>query len=152
MTWQERRGVHLKIPQQAQKFSERESAVRKVMPLLAALSLVGAIAQQPAQSQSIVPATDGTGTLVTPDGNRIDISGGHLSGDGANLFHSFTEFGLDSDQIANFLSQPDIQNILSRVVGGNPSIINGLIKVSGLLPKLEVICMFRAIKASISWR
>ena len=131
MTWQDRRGVHLKIPQQAQKFSERESAVRKVIPLLAALSLVGAIAQQPAQSQSIAPAADGTGTLVTPDGNRIDISGGHLSGDGANLFHSFTEFGLDSDQIANFLSQPDIQNILSRVVGGNPSIINGLIKVSG---------------------
>jgi len=131
MTWQERRGVHLKIPQQAQKFSERESAMRKVIPLLAALSVVGAIAQQPAQSQSIAPAADGTGTLVTPDGNRIDISGGHLSGDGANLFHSFTEFGLNSDQIANFLSQPEIQNILSRVVGGNPSIINGLIKVSG---------------------
>jgi hypothetical protein len=58
--------VHLKIPQQAQKFSERESAVRKVIPLLAALSLVGAIAQQPAQSQSIVPAADGTGTLSPP--------------------------------------------------------------------------------------
>jgi filamentous hemagglutinin family protein len=68
---------------------------------------------------------------VTTDGNRIDISGGKLSRDGANLFHSFGQFGLDSNQIANFLSNPDIRNILSRVTGGNPSIINGLLQISG---------------------
>ncbi|WP_204101791.1 MULTISPECIES: filamentous hemagglutinin N-terminal domain-containing protein, partial [Spirulina sp. CCY15215] len=33
--------------------------------------------------------------------------------------------------IANFLSAPEIRNILSRVVGGNPSLINGLIQVTG---------------------
>ncbi|MDY7013379.1 MAG: CHAT domain-containing protein, partial [Cyanobacteriota bacterium] len=53
------------------------------------------------------------------------------SGDGANLFHSFQQFNLDSGQIANFLSSPNIANILSRVTGGDPSIINGLIQVSG---------------------
>jgi filamentous hemagglutinin family protein len=68
---------------------------------------------------------------VTPEGNRININGGSLSGDGVNLFHSFTEFGLTHEQIANFLSNPSIQNILGRVNGGNPSIINGLIQVSG---------------------
>jgi filamentous hemagglutinin family protein len=49
----------------------------------------------------------------------------------ANLFHSFTRFGLDSNQIANFLSKPQIQNILGRVTGGDASIINGLIQVTG---------------------
>jgi large exoprotein involved in heme utilization and adhesion len=47
--------------------------------------------QAEVQAQSIVPAIDGTGTIVTPDGNRLDISGGQFSKDGANLFHSFTK-------------------------------------------------------------
>jgi filamentous hemagglutinin family protein len=50
---------------------------------------------------------------------------------GVNLFHSFQEFGLNSGEIANFLPNPQIQNILGRVVGGNPSVINGLIQVAG---------------------
>jgi filamentous hemagglutinin family protein len=77
------------------------------------------------------PATDGTNTIVTPDKNRFDIHGGTLSGDRANLFHSFEQFGLDSGQIANFISPAQVQNILGRVSGGNPSIINGLIQVTG---------------------
>jgi filamentous hemagglutinin family protein len=108
-----------------------KSAERKIRLLLALLALAYTIGVKPAQSQSIVPALDGTGTVVTPDGKRIDIKGGSLSRDGANLFHSFTEFGLTHDEIANFLSNPSIQNILGRVNGGNPSIINGLIQVTG---------------------
>ncbi|NEP12852.1 MAG: CHAT domain-containing protein [Symploca sp. SIO2C1] len=78
-----------------------------------------------------IPAADGTGTLVTSDGNRFDIEGGSLSGDEANLFHSFEQFGLSTEQTANFLSTPGIQNILGRIVGGDASIINGLIQVTG---------------------
>ncbi|OCR00767.1 hypothetical protein BCD67_23830 [Oscillatoriales cyanobacterium USR001] len=84
-----------------------------------------------AQSQPITPAPDGTGTIVTPQGNRIDIQGGSLSGDNSNLFHSFTQFGLSQGQIANFLTNPNIRNILGRVTGGDASIINGLIQVTG---------------------
>ncbi|MBD1803861.1 CHAT domain-containing protein [Microcoleus sp. FACHB-SPT15] len=87
------------------------------------------LAQIPAQS--ITPAENGTGTSVTQEGNRFDISGGTLSSDNSNLFHSLEHFGLDSGQIANFLSNPQIQNILGRVVGGNPSIIDGLLQVTG---------------------
>lgn len=83
------------------------------------------------QAQPITPAADGTGTIVTPEGNRLDIDGGTLSGDGANLFHSFERFELSAEQTANFLSTPEIQNILGRVVGGNASIIDGLIQVTG---------------------
>ena len=85
----------------------------------------------PAQTQPITPAADGTGTLVTPTGNRFDIYGGTRSGDGANLFHSFEEFGLSNGQVANFLSNPEIRNILGRVTGGSPTLINGLIQVIG---------------------
>jgi filamentous hemagglutinin family protein len=91
----------------------------------------GAIAPQQVTAQSIIPATDGTNTIVTPHTNRFDIHGGTRSGDRANLFHSFEQFGLSEGQIANFVSNPEIHNILGRVVGGNPSIINGLIQVTG---------------------
>jgi len=78
-----------------------------------------------------VPANDGTNTQVEASGNQFTITGGQTSGDGANLFHSFSEFGLDVNQTANFLTNPAIQNILSRVTGGNASLINGLIQVTG---------------------
>lgn len=82
-------------------------------------------------AQTVIPNPNGSGTIVTPKGDRLDITGGQLSGDGTNLFHSFQEFGLTADQIANFISSPDIQNILGGVNGGNASIINGLLQVSG---------------------
>lgn len=89
-------------------------------------------------ARSIEPASDGTETLIeshTVCGNscteHLHIGGGTRSGDGQNLFHSFEQFGLNVDHIANFISQPQIQNILGRVVGGEPSIINGLIQVTG---------------------
>ena len=79
----------------------------------------------------VTSAADSTGTIVTPQGNQFQIDGGTLSGDRANLFHSFEQFGLDSGQIANFLTSAEIQNILGRVVGGDASVINGLIQVTG---------------------
>ncbi|MBD1920035.1 CHAT domain-containing protein [Microcoleus sp. FACHB-831] len=109
----------------------KKLAMGGVSLLLLPLGLMSAIAVPPAGAQSIIPATDGTNTIVNPNGDRIDISGGTLSGDGANLFHSFSQFGLSQNQIANFLSNPNIRNILAGVRGGNASIINGIIQVSG---------------------
>lgn len=106
-----------------------------VKPVLYAIPLgiaaLYAIPPGQAQAQAITaePSPNDIGTVVTPNGNQFDITGGTQSG--ANLFHSFQTFGLNQNQIANFLSDPSIQNILARVMGGNPSIINGLIKVSG---------------------
>jgi filamentous hemagglutinin family protein len=103
----------------------------KVASLVAAVPLAGAVSVGMAAAQSIAPATDGTGTIVTPNGSQLDISGGTSSSNGANLFHSFQQFGLSQGQVANFLSNPQIQNILGRVIGGDPSVINGLIQVTG---------------------
>ena len=85
----------------------------------------------PTIAQSIVPNSDGTGTKVNTDGNRLDIDGGSLSENGKNLFHSFEQFGLSESQIANFMSNPSIRNILGRINGGDASVINGLIQVTG---------------------
>ncbi|MGK7928434.1 MAG: filamentous hemagglutinin N-terminal domain-containing protein, partial [Spirulina sp.] len=82
-------------------------------------------------AQPIIPATDGTGTSVRQNGNQFDIQGGTRSPDGGNLFHSFEEFGISAGEVANFLSAPEINNILARVVGGNASLINGLIQITG---------------------
>jgi filamentous hemagglutinin family protein len=47
---------------------------------------------------------------------------------GSNLFHSFQEFNLNSLESATFSGPNNVQNILSRVTGGNPSNIDGLIR------------------------
>lgn len=87
---------------------------------------------QIAAAGPVVPAPDGTGTAVTPaPAGRYDITGGTTSRDGANLFHSFTRFGLNSGETANFISNPAVQNIFGRVVGGDASLVNGLIQVTG---------------------
>jgi filamentous hemagglutinin family protein len=112
--------------------AHRLKKMKTAINLLAAAILIGIFGTKAAHAQSIMPAADGTGTTVTSPGsnpNQFNIGGGSQTG--ANLFHSFQEFGLDSNQIANFLSTPNIQNILGRVVGGNPSLINGLIQVTG---------------------
>ncbi len=103
--------------------------IRKICCLLTLLLL--AFTSQKVQAQPITAESgaNGTGTVVTPNGSQFNISGGEVSGN--NLFHSFEQFGLNANQIANFLSNPQIQNILGRVVGGDVSVINGLIRVSG---------------------
>ncbi|HEY9610684.1 filamentous hemagglutinin N-terminal domain-containing protein, partial [Allocoleopsis sp.] len=103
--------------------------IRVVGSLLTGLFWCGIAPPYQAQGQPIQAATDGTGTVVTRDGNRFDIQGGTQAG--SNLFQSFQQFGLSQGQTANFLSNPGILNILGRVVGGEPSIINGLIQVTG---------------------
>ncbi|MTF37881.1 CHAT domain-containing protein [Cyanobacterium aponinum] len=103
---------------------------KKSHVLISLLFLIFAGNLPTAQAQDI--KIDGnTATIVTRDGNQITIDGNTLSKDGKNLFHSFQEFGLTPQQIATFLTNPNIQNILTRVTGGNPSYIQGLIEVTG---------------------
>ncbi|MCU0541210.1 MAG: CHAT domain-containing protein [Oscillatoriaceae cyanobacterium Prado104] len=111
------------------------SWVLSLFPLQVAIAVTAAtyVRSIPAAAQTppIVPAADGTGTVVAPSGERFDITGGKTSRDGANLFHSFQQFGLSEGQIANFISNPAIRNIFGQTVGGSPSFINGLLQVSG---------------------
>lgn len=92
------------------------------------LSTITSLVPSPVAAQ-ISAAPDGTNTLVNSAGNTFNITGGTQAG--ANLFHSFQQFGLNQGQIATFLSNPAIANILGRVTGGDASVINGLVQVTG---------------------
>jgi filamentous hemagglutinin family protein len=86
-----------------------------------------------------VPAQDGTGTRIERVGDRFDITGGQRSRDGQNLFHSFEQFGLTQNQIANFLADPQLSAIFGRVTGGDASIINGILQITGGSPDLYLL-------------
>mgnify|MGYP001157956376 CR=1 FL=1 len=113
-----------------QQLMAQIGALAAAIPVTIALSLGGLFPSQPVEAQSITAAPDGTGTQVNEQSGQYDITGGTTAGQ--NLFHSFGDFGLNSGETANFISPTaDISNILGRVTGGNPSLINGLIQVTG---------------------
>lgn len=62
-----------------------------------------------------------------------NITGGTRPGGGGNLFHSFGDFGVPTNNVANFLNDSGLptSNILSRVTGGNSSNILGTIQTEG---------------------
>ncbi len=92
---------------------------------------------QPAVLAQITAAPDGTNTNVNQAGNTFNITGGTQAG--SNQFHSFQQFGLNPNQVATFLTHPVIQNILARVTGSDPSIIQGQIQVTGSNANLYLV-------------
>ena len=74
---------------------------------------------------------------ATPPAGKVqyDITGGTRAG--TNLFHSFGDFNVPNNNIANFLNTsvngvlPATSNILGRVTGGNISNIFGTIQTTG---------------------
>jgi filamentous hemagglutinin family protein len=69
---------------------------------------------------------DGTlGTTVTRSGTMHTITGGTRPGNGPNLFHSFDRFSVGTADTARFSGPTGITNILSRITGGQQSIIDG---------------------------
>ncbi|MDM8566143.1 filamentous hemagglutinin N-terminal domain-containing protein [Candidatus Halobeggiatoa sp. HSG11] len=73
--------------------------------------------------------TDGTlGQNINLPGPDFQIEANLGQQHGGNLFHSFQNFNLNSLESATFSGPDSVQNILSRVTGGNPSNIDGLIR------------------------
>src|SRR5262249_24413153 len=103
--------------------------------------------------QAASPITpSGLNTQVTLSGTppagktQYDITGATRQGGGVNLFHSFGQFNVPTNNIANFLNAGSIDpanpnvilpsglatsNILGRINGGNPSSIFGMIQTNG---------------------
>jgi filamentous hemagglutinin family protein len=70
-----------------------------------------------------------SGTQVRGNGQTFEITGGVRSGQ--NLFQSFDRFGLKAGEVANFQTPAEISNLLTRVTGGNASVINGRLQITG---------------------
>ncbi|MCS6293456.1 MAG: filamentous hemagglutinin N-terminal domain-containing protein [Nitrospira sp.] len=102
-------------------------------------SLLLAIPCAVSQAQVGTPITSsGLNTTVSapitlPSGQtQFNITGGTRPGGGANLFHSFGNFNVPNNNIANFLNNSGLptSNILGRVTAGNPSNIFGTIQTT----------------------
>jgi filamentous hemagglutinin family protein len=68
-------------------------------------------------------------TQVQGNGQNFEITGGVRSGN--NLFQSFEKFGLKAGEVANFQTAADVANLLTRVTGGDASVINGRLQITG---------------------
>ena len=79
-----------------------------------------------ANAQVVVDSSFGSGGALNGPNFQIPDNLGKTVGD--NLFHSFTEFSLQTGQSATFTGPDAIQNILGRVTGNKVSEIDGLIK------------------------
>lgn len=110
----------------------------KAVPLCL-LSLQGAALAQvlPVTGQSapvptsIVPAT--TDTDVVQNLNQIDISGGQFSdGVAPNVIHQFSEFDVGTGDVANFVVEPSVANVVSLIDALQPSSIDGLLTLTSL--------------------
>lgn len=74
-------------------------------------------------------ATDGSlGAAVTLSGPDFKIGADLGQINGNNLFHSFDSFSLSSGESATFTGPASIGNVISRVTGGAPSSIDGMIQ------------------------
>ena len=62
---------------------------------------------------------------------QYNINGGTLSGDLTTLFHSFGQFGLLTNETAQFANPINVENIIGRVTGGSASVIDGPLTVNG---------------------
>ncbi|MCP4692708.1 MAG: filamentous hemagglutinin N-terminal domain-containing protein, partial [Desulfobacterales bacterium] len=80
----------------------------------------------PIDAQVVTDGTVGPAVSLPGPDYQIGVDLGRLVG--GNLFHSFTRFSVGGRESALFTGPDDIRNVISRVTGGDASIIDGLIR------------------------
>ena len=88
----------------------------------------GILCLLPTHAIAQVTPDGSTSTTVDNNGSVSTINEGDRSG--TNLFHSFDGFSVPNGNEAFFNNAADIENIFSRVTGGNISNIDGLIRAN----------------------
>jgi filamentous hemagglutinin family protein len=98
---------------------------RRRLALLSGLGLLWALLAFSQAQISLDGSLGPPGPLPGPH-YRIDANMGQTRG--SNLFHSFGEFNVPTGGSATFTGPNTIANILSRVTGGQPSAIDGVLR------------------------
>ena len=99
------------------------------MNIVKVCSLTVTVCFFPLSVNAQISADGSTSTTVNTNGNVSTITAGEQAE--GNLFHSFSDFSVPSGSEAFFDNAVSIDNIISRVTGGNISNIDGLIRANG---------------------
>jgi filamentous hemagglutinin family protein len=105
---------YVKLPQGVTQLMKKAWVISYLMVLLTQSTLYAEV---------ILDGTLGFKNTLTGPNYLLDAKLGQQVG--ANLFHSFSEFNLTADESITFSGPENINNIINRVTGGNPSNING---------------------------
>jgi filamentous hemagglutinin family protein len=101
-----------------------------ILHRLAAIVLIAGTLCLPSNIARSQVLSDGSlSTKVLPNGTTFEINNGSRAGQ--NLFHSFSQFSIPTGSSAVFNNDVTVQNIFSRVTGGQISTIDGAIKTQG---------------------
>jgi filamentous hemagglutinin family protein len=117
--------------------SRKKISINVLFVRTSCLSLLLAIPCSVSLAQTITSSglnTSVSAPIALPSGQtQFDITGGTRPGGGGNLFHSFGNFNVSNNNIANFLNNSGLptSNILGRINGGNVSNIFGTIQTTG---------------------
>ncbi|PLX90869.1 MAG: hypothetical protein C0614_00170, partial [Desulfuromonas sp.] len=104
--------------------------LRHTITIVAAMTFLTCL---PVQASVVTDGTVGPG--VSLPGPDYQISDTLVTSAGANLFHSFARFDLNSSESATFSGPDSVTNIISRVTGG-ASTINGQLR--SLIPGADL--------------
>ncbi len=82
----------------------------------------------PVYAQITLDGTLGNAGKLNLSGPDYNIKADYGQQAGANLFHSFQHFNINTRESATFSGPDSVQNIISRVTGGNISLIDGTLR------------------------
>jgi filamentous hemagglutinin family protein len=92
-------------------------------------SVVCSVVLFPASVVAQITPDNSVPTIVEQAEEIMRINGGEREGN--NLFHSFDEFSIPEGMEATFENATDIENIFTRVTGGEVSNIDGILSTQG---------------------